>query len=80
LFELLQLQGAGGGSVLYSATTKKIVVQFNRGYMQNLSKVDNKHYQLCNPAGANWQIESTDDGESFSTPKDISTALGNWSG
>jgi acyl-homoserine-lactone acylase len=73
-------KGAGGGSALYDPSTKKLFVQFNRGYMANLSRVDNKHYQLCNPAGANWQMESTDGGATYSTPKDISAALTNWSG
>ena len=73
-------KGAGGGTVIYDATRKTVFLQFNRGFMANLSKVDNKNFQLCNPAGANWQMHSTDEGLSYSTPKDISAALKQWGG
>ena len=36
--------------------------------------------QTCNPATSNWQIESTTDGASWSSPKEITPGLGPWAG
>jgi hypothetical protein len=75
------IKGAGGGTIVWNARTHKLMLQFNRGYFNGTA--DNKHFQLCNPAGANWQQsgEILKDGTiRWSRPQDITQALDRWYG
>lgn len=64
----------GNPSPVYDAVTGKVILQFVRG------KANTKGGQTCNPAVSNWQIESADDGVTWSEPAEISRFLGGYSG
>lgn len=65
----------GNPAPVYDSTTGKIILQFVRGLRNKKMQA-----QTCNPALTNWQIESDDDGITWSTPIEISHFLGPWAG
>lgn len=64
----------GNPSAVYDDTTGKLLLQFVRGNAYE------KKGQTCNPATSNWQIESVDDGLTWSTPVEITSYLGKYHG
>ena len=62
-----------GGNIVafYDDATDRIIVHFVRGVNSNND---------CVPGNSNWEVYSLDDGLSWSTPRDISTFLGDFVG
>ena len=70
----------GNPSAIYDASRDRLVLQFVRGIRHNTSNMKDGGWQTCNPALTNWQMFSTDDGQTWSKPVEISKFLGRWAG